>query len=143
MSKGFLLDTNVPSELRRPKPDPRVTRWLQAANDDLLYLSVISIGEFCNGIAVHSEQHRADLQRWLDTVLRPWFADRVLPVSEAIAERWGILDGECQLKGQPVAAPDGFNRGRAPLAPRGTTGADSMARRLPQPAFSCIFGVIS
>jgi predicted nucleic acid-binding protein len=55
MSKGFLLDTNVPSELRRPKPDPRVARWLQAANDDLLYLSVISIGEFCKGITVHPE----------------------------------------------------------------------------------------
>ena len=109
MNKGFLLDTNVPSELRRPKPDSRVASWLQAANDDLLYLSVISIGEFCKGIAVHPEQHRrADLQRWLDAVLRPWFADRVLPVSEAIAERWGILDGECQLKGQRVAAPDGL-----------------------------------
>ena len=67
MSKGFLLDTNVPSELRRPKPDLRVTRWLQAANDDLLYLSVISIGEFLKGITVHPERdRRADLQRWLD-----------------------------------------------------------------------------
>ena len=81
MSK-VLLDTNVPSELRRPKPDERVTRWLQAANDDLLYLSVISIGESCKGITVHPEQHRrADLQRWLDAVLRPWFGDRVLELS--------------------------------------------------------------
>lgn len=64
---------------------------------------------FFKGITVHPEQHRrADLQRWLDAVLRPWFGDRVLPVSQAIAERWGILDGECQLKGHPVAAPDGL-----------------------------------
>ena len=46
MTRGFLLDTNVPSELTRIKPDPRVPRWLQAANDNLLYLSVISIDEF-------------------------------------------------------------------------------------------------
>ena len=69
--QGLSARSNVPSELRRPKPDPRVTRWLQSENDDLLYLSVISIGEFCKGITVHPEQRRrADLQRWLDAVLR-------------------------------------------------------------------------
>jgi hypothetical protein len=46
MTRGFLPDTNVPSGLTRIKPDPRVARWLEAANDNLLYLSVISIGEF-------------------------------------------------------------------------------------------------
>ena len=45
MTRGFLLDTNVPSELTRIKPHPRVARWLEAADDNLLYLSVISIGE--------------------------------------------------------------------------------------------------
>jgi len=50
MIRGFLLDTNVPSELIRIKPDLRVARWLEAANDDLLYLSVISIGEFCKDL---------------------------------------------------------------------------------------------
>ncbi len=109
MTKGFLLDTNVPSELARIKPDPRVARWLEAANDDLLYLSVISIGEFCKGFTVHPEQHRrAGLRRWLDNTLRQWFGARILPVSEAIGERWGILDGQCQLKGRPISAPDGL-----------------------------------
>jgi toxin FitB len=109
MSKGFLLDTNVPSELTRIQPDPRVARWLHNANDDLLYLSVVSIGEFCKGLTVHPQEHRrASLRRWLDSTLRPWFENRVLPVSEAIAERWGILDGQCQLKGQRINAPDGL-----------------------------------
>jgi predicted nucleic acid-binding protein len=48
------------------------------------------------------------LQQWLDTTLRPWFAGRILPVSEAIAERWGVLEGQCQLKGLTVNAPDGL-----------------------------------
>jgi len=43
---GFLLDTNVPSELIRIKPDPRVAQWLRDADDHTLYLSVISVGRF-------------------------------------------------------------------------------------------------
>jgi predicted nucleic acid-binding protein len=48
------------------------------------------------------------LREWLDNTLRPWFDTRTLPVSEAIAERWGILEGQCQLLGQPISAPDGL-----------------------------------
>jgi predicted nucleic acid-binding protein len=106
---GFLLDTNVLSELSRMRPDPRVARWLQDANDDELYLSVISIGEICKGLTVHPEEHRrASLKEWLDSTLRPWFAGRILPISEAISERWGILEGQCQLKGLTLNVPDGL-----------------------------------
>ena len=109
MSRGFLLDTNVPSELTRPQPDQRVAQWLEDTDDDLMHLSVITIGEVCKGITVHPEAHRrAWLRNWLDKELRPWLADRILPVSEAIAERWGILEGECQLKGLTINAPDGL-----------------------------------
>ena len=86
MSGGFLLDTNVPSELTRIKPAPRVAQWLEDTNDDLLYLSVISIGEFCKGFTIHPEEHRrASLRQWLDDTLRPWFAKRILPISEEIS----------------------------------------------------------
>jgi predicted nucleic acid-binding protein len=106
---GFLPDTNVPSEFIRIKPDPRVALWLRDANDDSLYLSVISIGEVCKGFTIHPEEHRRDiLRKWLDDTLRPWFAGRVLPVTEAISERWGILEGQCQLRGLTVNAPDGL-----------------------------------
>ena len=40
--------------------------------------------------------------------MRPWFTGRVLPVTEAISERWGILEGDCQLKGIGINAPDGL-----------------------------------
>ena len=106
---GFLLDTNVPSELSRIRPDPRVARWLEDADDDELYLSVITIGEICKGLTVHPEEHRrAILKQWLDNTLRPWFAGRILPISEAISERWGILEGQCQMKGLTLNVPDGL-----------------------------------
>ncbi len=82
MSHGFLLDTNVPSELTRPNPDPRVAKWLDETDDDLMYLSVITIGEVCKGITIHPEPHRrVGLRRWFENELRPWFADRVLPIT--------------------------------------------------------------
>ncbi len=46
--------------------------------------------------------------RWLENELRPWFAGRILPITEAIAERWGILAGECPLRGIGFGAPDGL-----------------------------------
>jgi toxin FitB len=108
MSQGFLLDTNVPSELTRPQPDARVARWLEATDDDRMYISVISIGEVSKGITLHPEVHRrAWLRQWLENELRPWFAGRILPVTEAIAERWGLLEADCELKGIGSSAPDG------------------------------------
>ena len=105
----FLLDTNVPSELIRIRPDPRVAQWLREADDDSLYLSVISIGEVCEGFTIHPEERRRDiLRKWLDETLRPWFAGRILPVTETISERWGILEGQCHLKGLTANAPDGL-----------------------------------
>lgn len=107
--KGFLLDTNIPSELTRPHPDPRVSRWLDDADDDQLYLSVISLGEILKGVTMLPEsKRRAELQRWLDETLRPWFQGRILAVNELIAERWGVLAGECQLKGRPLKLADGL-----------------------------------
>jgi predicted nucleic acid-binding protein len=106
---GFLLDTNVPSELTRPRSDPHVEKWLDDANDDELYLSVISLGEMLKGVTVLPEgKRREGLQRWLDGTLRPWFQGRILPISDAIAERWGVLAGECQLKGRPLKLADGL-----------------------------------
>ena len=81
MSRGFLLDTNIPSELTRPQTDARVAQWLEDTDDNLMHISVITIGEVCKGITVHQEAHRrAWLRQWLENDLRPWFAGRILPV---------------------------------------------------------------
>jgi len=104
---GFLLDTNIPSELTRQKSDPRVEQWLDDANDEELFFSVVSLGEIVKGITVlPASKRRAGLQEWLDHTLRPWFEGRILPVTAPIAERWGVLSGECRLKGEEVRIAD-------------------------------------
>jgi toxin FitB len=106
---GFLLDTNIPSELTRSRPEPRVAAWLEAASDDRLYVSVITLGEIRKGFTVVPDhKRRLQLERWLEEELHPWFAGRILPVDEAVAERWGALDGERQLQGAPLNTADGL-----------------------------------
>ncbi len=107
--KGFLLDTNIPSEMTRPYPQLSVSQWLDDADDDQLYFSVVSLGEILKGITILQEsKRRIQLQQWLDEILRPWFKGRILPINEPIAERWGLLAGECRLKGRPLKVADGF-----------------------------------
>jgi len=87
--KGFLLDTNIPSELTRPHPQQSVCQWLESADDEQLYFSVVSLGEILKGITVLPvSKRRSGLQQWLDETLRPWFEGRILTVNEPIAERW-------------------------------------------------------
>jgi len=107
--KGFLLDTNIPSEMTRPFPQPSVAQWLEGADDDRLYFSVVSLGEIQKGIATLPEsKRRIELRQWLDETLRPWFQGRILPVNEPIAERWGMLAGNCKLRGRPLRVEDGL-----------------------------------
>jgi predicted nucleic acid-binding protein len=107
--KGYLLDTNIPSEMRRIRPEPRVIEWLKAANDNELYLSVITLGEIWKGFTLlRDANRRAQLEEWLKRDVRDWFADRILPVNEAVSERWGVLEGERQLRGMPLNTADGL-----------------------------------
>ena len=65
--KGFLLDTNIPSELTRPLPQPSVSQRLDEVDDELLYFSVVSLGEVLKGIAsLPTSKRRNELQQWLD-----------------------------------------------------------------------------
>lgn len=83
--------------------------WLDDADDEQLFFSVVSLGEIFKGLTILPEsKRRSELQQWLDKTLRPWFDGRILPVSESIAERWGVLAGECQLKGRPLKVADGL-----------------------------------
>lgn len=90
--KGYLVDTNIPSELTRESPDARVAAFLRTAGKERLFLSVMTLGEICKGIdMLPSSQKRIALQQWLEVDVRSWYTGRILPVTESIAERWGHL----------------------------------------------------
>jgi predicted nucleic acid-binding protein len=86
-----------------------LTAWLQAIDNTQLYVSVITLGEIWKGFTVVPDPtRRLQLQRWLEEKLRPWLDGRILTVDETVAERWGALDGERQLRGQPLNTADGL-----------------------------------
>jgi len=85
---GFLLDTNIPSELMRARPEPKVKSWVAAQEIDTLFLSVVSIGELESGFATMQDaSRRARLQQALERHLTLLFPGRVLPVTQPIAAR--------------------------------------------------------
>jgi predicted nucleic acid-binding protein len=91
---SYLLDTNVVSELRRARPDERVVAWYSSVAAADLYLSVLTVGEIEQGIrrlAPRDPDRAAVLTGWLDELTRG-FADRILPVTSAVARRWAMLD---------------------------------------------------
>ena len=95
--KGFLLDTNVPSETVRPAPDARVVAWIEAPPLESLFLSVVSFGEWHKGLALlPPSKRRAELEEWLHMKVMKLFSGRILSMTEAIAGRWGALEGQRQ-----------------------------------------------
>ncbi len=106
---GFLLDTNVPSELVRPRPEPNVKTWVSTQKLDTLFISAVSFGELRKGIVLRVPgKRRTELEIWVETDLSMLFSGRTLPVTRAIAERWGTLDAERQIAGRPLNIADGI-----------------------------------
>jgi toxin FitB len=106
---GFLLDTNCISELVRPKPDARVVEWMEAANENLLFLSVLTLGEIRRGVAGLAQgKRRSRLESWLDVELQSRFSGRIVAIDSAIADRWGVLSWEARQKGRALAVIDGL-----------------------------------
>lgn len=109
MRAGFLLDTNVISELTRLRVEPKVQAWVAAQKFGALQISVVSLGEMEKGFTVMSDlQRRAKLEAWLERQLLELFRGQILPVTQAIAKRWGALDGQRQMAGRPLSVPDGM-----------------------------------
>lgn len=96
----MLLDTCVLSELARPAPDPAVLVWLDSVDDDALRLSVLTLGEIQKGADLLDDGPRkARIEAWLNE-LRATFADRILPVDEAVALRWGAISAASRRAGR-------------------------------------------
>jgi toxin FitB len=104
---GWLLDTNVLSELRRPRAEPKVVAFLDAQPLDLLYVSTITFAEIRFGIeAVRDAGRRAELNEWLTHRLRPMFEQRVLAVTEDIMLKWRLLVEDGRKTGYTFSQPD-------------------------------------
>jgi toxin FitB len=106
---NFLLDTNVLSEVQRPAPEKKVLGWLDAVDEDRVYISVASIAELRRGIASMDEgRRRNSLATWLANELPARFAERMLPIDHAVAERWGELMAQSRRSGIALSVMDGF-----------------------------------
>lgn len=87
----YLLDTNVVSELRRPKPHQGVVAWVQNASDETLHLSAVTIGEIQAGIEITREQDvdkAKEIEAWLDSVAQTY---NIVPVDAHVFRRWAQL----------------------------------------------------
>lgn len=87
----FLLDTNVVSELRRPRPHGAVLAWLTAVDDAALYLSAVTLGEIQAGIEITREQDPAkasEIESWLEQISQVY---SVLAMDGAVFRRWARL----------------------------------------------------
>jgi toxin FitB len=107
--KGYLLDTNCISEAVRLRPDPRVMSWLETADEGLLYLSVLTLGEIRKGLAALPQgRRRTSLESWLSVELQARFSTRILAIDGAIADRWGTLAAIAKSKGKGLSIIDGL-----------------------------------
>ena len=101
---SYLLDTNVVSEARQPRPDKNVLRWLAAQPLTSTYLSVITLGELEEEITALGETQRAQaLRGWL-AQLTESFGGRILDVDQDVATTWGRIRAEAKRQGRPPPA---------------------------------------
>jgi predicted nucleic acid-binding protein len=104
---SWLLDTNVLSELRRPKPERKVVTFIKAQPLDALYVSVVTLAEIRFGIElVGNASRRAELKGWLTHGVRPMFHQRILPVTEDVLVKWRLLVEEGRKMGHTFSQPD-------------------------------------
>ena len=103
----WLLDTNILSELRRPRPEAKVLRFVAAQRLETMFVSVVTFAELRFGIErLDDAARRAALGDWLENTVRPMFAGRILPVTEDIMLRWRLLVEEGRKGGITFSQPD-------------------------------------
>jgi predicted nucleic acid-binding protein len=106
---GFLLDTCIISELVKPRPAVHVVEWISTTDEELLYLSVLTLGEIRKGIAlVPDAMRRSRLEAWLAGELPARFENRILEIGQEIAERWGRMTAQAKAANHTLPVIDGL-----------------------------------
>jgi predicted nucleic acid-binding protein len=104
---GWLLDTNVISELRRKRPNSRVRNFVVGQQLESLFVSTVTFAEIRFGIERDVDPiRRAELQDWLLNKVRPLFDQRVLEVSEDVMVKWRLLVEDGRKGGHTFSQPD-------------------------------------
>ena len=103
---GWLLDTNILSELRRPKTERKVLAFIAARPLELLYASTVTFAEIRYNIELVADaSRRAELNDWLAHKMRPMFEERVLPVTEDVMFKGRLLVRKAATRGIPSRSP--------------------------------------
>lgn len=106
---SFLLDTNVVSEWVKPRPNAGVVAWLAEADEDRVFVSVITLAELRYGIErMAAGNRRRRLDEWLRNELPLRFEGRVLSIDIAVADAWGKVAARSQDLGRPMSVADAF-----------------------------------
>jgi hypothetical protein len=104
---AWLLDTNILSELRKPKPEPRVISFISSLSPQQIYVNSIALAEIRFGIERATDPiRRAALNNWLTNEIRPMFDQRILQVTEDILMKWRFLIEEGRKIGHTFSQPD-------------------------------------
>lgn len=108
--RGWLLDTNVVSELRKPRCDARVKTWSELHAPSSFFLTTITLAEIRFGIEelVGQEKFRSELETWLDGTLRPWFANRIIEIDEQVILIWRRMIKLGRSQNHTFSQPDLF-----------------------------------
>ena len=99
----YLLDTCLISELLKEAPNAAVIRWLDAQDEQRLFLSVLTVGELQKGISKLLDSARKDeLQAWVEHDLVMRFTGRVIDIDKDAMLIWGRMQGESERKGESL-----------------------------------------
>jgi hypothetical protein len=113
---SFLLDTNAVSEWVKPRPNAGLIKWMESADEDRVFISVISLAELRYGVErMAAGRRRSRLEQWLRDELPLRFEGRMLPVDVKVAEAWGKTVSRSEAAGSPIGAMDAFLAATAEL----------------------------
>ena len=103
----WLLDTNVISETRRPRPSPAVQSWIESLDIEQVCTASIVIAELRYGtLTSRDELQRLEISIWIDQLIRPWFGDRIYPVDESALLNWVVDARRLQQAREPAPPVD-------------------------------------
>ncbi|MDP8939671.1 MAG: type II toxin-antitoxin system VapC family toxin [Actinomycetota bacterium] len=105
---GYLIDTNVISEVKSRSPEPKVIEWLASVRLSQSYLSAITVGEIQKGISglPRETRRREELSRWIEDDVLETFSGRVLALDVAVMRAWGRLTADLQARGNTMGLMD-------------------------------------